>query len=66
MRLGEYKLNTNPDCDGLGVCAPKYLSVDIQESVIFKTYKKHGYHDIALLYLKEEVKFSGMKEQLIT
>ncbi|XP_063908409.1 melanization protease 1-like [Zophobas morio] len=58
VRLGEYKLNTNPDCDGLGVCAPKYLSVDIQESVIFKTYKKHGYHDIALLYLKEEVKFS--------
>ena len=63
--MGDHNLKTNTDC-GDGVCAPKYLSVIIQESVIFKTYKKQEYHDIALLYLNEEVKFSGMKEQLIT
>ncbi|KAJ3647408.1 hypothetical protein Zmor_019287 [Zophobas morio] len=57
VRLGDHNLKTNTDC-GDGVCAPKYLSVIIQESVIFKTYKKQEYHDIALLYLNEEVKFS--------
>ena len=62
MRLGEHNLRTNPDCDKDGDCAPKYLSVDVVERVVFKTYKKNQYHDIALLRLKEEVEFSGMEK----
>ncbi|KAJ3647406.1 hypothetical protein Zmor_019285 [Zophobas morio] len=58
VRLGEHNLRTNPDCDKDGDCAPKYLSVDVVERVVFKTYKKNQYHDIALLRLKEEVEFS--------
>ena len=50
-RLGDYDLETDPDCDGDGMCNPKVIKSEIAEIKVHFRYR-HKQNDIALLKLK--------------
>lgn len=62
VRLGEWNLQTNPDC-GEGtredfICAPSHIDVPISQQIIHENFNQNNHNDIALLKLDQEVKFS--------
>ncbi|XP_070510021.1 CLIP domain-containing serine protease B4-like [Chironomus tepperi] len=60
VRLGEWDLRTNPDCDD-GFCNEPYVDVPVAEIKIHPEYYFEGvaqYHDIALLKLDRKVEFN--------
>ncbi|XP_063698023.1 CLIP domain-containing serine protease B4-like [Culicoides brevitarsis] len=61
VRLGEWNLDTNPDCQGIH-CAPASIDIDIEEITIHSSYNKSNrnrLHDIALLRLSSKIAFSS-------
>ncbi|XP_044265790.1 CLIP domain-containing serine protease 2-like [Tribolium madens] len=67
VRLGEYDIKSDVDCiKGLNVddidCAPPPINIPIEEKIIHERYNVprsvNEYNDIALLKLKDSVKFS--------
>ncbi|XP_066245747.1 serine protease easter-like [Euwallacea similis] len=65
VRLGEYNTDTEEDCittqDGQTQCAPPAVDVAVDERVAHESYNPfdaNQYHDIALLRLIRNVKFS--------
>ncbi|KAJ8925924.1 hypothetical protein NQ315_009776 [Exocentrus adspersus] len=65
VRLGEHDRNNATDCSNLGyrtVCAPPPLNIPIEERIAHEDYDPEDanqYHDIALLRLARDVKFTG-------
>jgi hypothetical protein len=65
VRLGEYNTETDTDCinNGFGEdCAPPPVNVQVEARIAHESYEPNNinqYHDIALLRLRREVKFSG-------
>lgn len=59
--MGEWNLETNPDCSEVDNCAPPVVDIPIEEKIIYKenSSNKNSRHDIALLRLKYQVKYSG-------
>lgn len=61
VRLGEYDLRYDLDCDGLTDCAEPVEDIDIAEIVPHEAYSLHSpqqEHDIALIRLARPVQFS--------
>lgn len=53
VRLGEWNLNTNPDCNE-GICADKVADIPVQRKLVHELYDPKNYNshnDIALLFL---------------
>lgn len=67
VRLGEYNTATDIDCINNGLdedCAPPPVNIAVQETIVHESYNPddiNQYHDIALLRLRRNVKFSGTK-----
>lgn len=65
VRLGEYNVQTNPDClpdgDGTDVCAPPALLVPVERQIPHERYgRPRSYsNDIALLRLARDVAFTN-------
>lgn len=62
VRLGEWNLQTNPDC-GEGtredyICAPSHIDVGITQTIIHENYNQQNHNDIALLKLVRQVEFT--------
>lgn len=61
VRLGEYDLSTDIDCDDFHVCSDDPIDVDIADIITHERYNfrdGNRYHDIALLRLAREVDFT--------
>jgi secreted trypsin-like serine protease len=64
VRLGEYNTATDIDCINNGLdedCAPPPVNIAVQETIVHESYNPddiNQYHDIALLRLRRNVKFS--------
>ncbi|KAJ3647417.1 hypothetical protein Zmor_019296 [Zophobas morio] len=64
VRLGEYNTETDPDCINSAFgrdCAPPPVNIPVAERIAHENYDPNDinqYHDIALLRLKREAKFS--------
>lgn len=65
MRLGEWNLGTNPDCDNFStsetVCAPPAIDLTIEEKIIheeFVPFHADQANDIAILKLRGSVEFN--------
>lgn len=64
VRLGENDLSTEEDCDvypdGDNICAPKPIEYEVEEIIAHSQYDtKVKQNDIALIRLKENVKYSS-------
>jgi len=62
VRLGDWRLSTNPDCDVDGYCNDPYLEVPVEKIIIHEGYdhsSKSQHNDIALLKLEQEVQYSS-------
>lgn len=57
VRLGEWNLSTNPDCDENN-CADPYIDVPVAERIPHEGFSKRE-NDIALLRLARSVTFSN-------
>ena len=63
--MGEYNTETDPDCINSAFgrdCAPPPVNIPVAERIAHENYDPNDinqYHDIALLRLKREAKFSG-------
>ncbi|XP_063907885.1 serine protease easter-like isoform X2 [Zophobas morio] len=68
VRLGEYDIDTDPDCVDYGFgeeCADKSIDREVEKVVVHENYKLPGHHDdIALVRLKKEVEFSDFVQPL--
>lgn len=65
VRLGEWNLETNPDCDtffnGGKICAPSTYDLDVAQVIVhpeFSSFSKEQFNDIALLKFRGFVTFS--------
>ncbi|XP_044265791.1 serine protease easter-like [Tribolium madens] len=60
VRLGEWDLNTNPDCSAVDNCAPPVVDIPVEEKLTYKDNNSDvtSRHDIALIRLKHEVVYS--------
>lgn len=61
VRLGEYDLRTDPDCDEDEECNDPHVDVPVAEIIMHPEYYQEGvaqYHDIALLKLERTVEFT--------
>ena len=69
VRLGEYDIDTDPDCVDYGFgeeCADKSIDREVEKVVVHENYKLPGHHDdIALVRLKKEVEFSGLSTRCV-
>lgn len=72
VRLGDYNIDTDPDCvESVGniiECAPSPLILNVEEKIVHEDYNPYDlnqYHDIALLRLAEEVKYTGIVHSFI-
>ena len=60
-RLGEWNLETDPDCDGNNICAPSVRDVFIEQVIIhgeFIPHNENQNYDIAILKLRVAVEFN--------
>lgn len=65
VRLGEWNLETNPDCDtffnGGNVCAPPSVDLDIAQVIVhpeFSPFTREQFNDIGMLKLRGYVTFT--------
>lgn len=66
MLLGEYNIETSPDCqfqqrNSIKNCADPVVEVGVEKITVHRQYNdnsKHRHHDIALLRLNADVKYS--------
>lgn len=64
VRLGDWDTRTNPDCQQYAnerVCNDPYVDVAIEKIIVHENYipdSRTQYHDIALLRLQRDVKFT--------
>lgn len=65
VRLGEWDLSRNPDCEqsivGVSKCAPPVLDIGIARSIEHEDYipfNKNQFNDIAILKLRNAVNFN--------
>jgi hypothetical protein len=62
VRLGEWNLQTNPDCgEGMredNVCAPPVIDYGIEQLIIHDDFNQNNHNDIALLKLDKIVAFN--------
>lgn len=61
VRLGEWNLLTNPDCDEDNICAPPTVDFSIQQRIVhddFVPFAESQHFDIALLKLAGAARFS--------
>lgn len=64
VRLGDWDTRTNPDCQqktNERVCNDPYVDVAIEQIIVHEDYDPNSrsqYHDIALLRLQRDVKFT--------
>lgn len=64
VRLGEWDTTTNPDCEEEAnerVCNDKHVDVPVTEVIVHENYlpdSRHQQHDIALLRLDRQIKFT--------
>lgn len=62
VRLGEWNLQTNPDCgEGMRedhICAPLYIDYIIEKQIIHDNFNQNNHNDIALLKLNKDVVFN--------
>lgn len=61
VRMGEWDLSQNPDCDEENICASPVQDIPIAEFISHEMYipsSKAQKHDIALLRLERSVTFS--------
>lgn len=59
VRLGEWKISTDPDCDDY-YCLPSPKDIPIESKIVHEKYDEtKQIYDIALLKLQTEVEFTG-------
>lgn len=59
IRLGEWDLLSDEDCDSVGNCNDPPLDIRVESTVQHEEYDKYTlYNDIALIKLKEKVNFT--------
>lgn len=61
MRLGEWDLRTDPDCDEDDICNEPHTDIPVADIIIYPDYYQEGvaqYHDIAILKLEHTVEFT--------
>lgn len=57
--LGEWDISRSPDCNEY-FCAPPAQAIKVKNIIVHPGYEQKIFrHDIALIVLKEEIKFSG-------
>lgn len=62
VRLGEWDLQTDPDCDANNVCAPPVVEQGISQVMVhsdFVPLSKEQFNDIALIKMRGPVEFSS-------
>jgi prostasin len=67
VRIGEWKVSTDPDCDEDGVCAPPAFYNNIVETIVHSFYRPQSrdqLYDIALLRLAKRIKFSDFVQSI--
>lgn len=66
MVVGEWDIGKSPDCNEY-FCAPPTQAIKVATVVVHPGYEQKIFrHDIALIVLKEEIKYSGKKHLLLT
>lgn len=64
MVVGEYDTGRGSDCSEL-FCAPPTQAIKVENVVVHVGYEEKIFrHDIALIVLKDEMKYSGSYEHL--
>jgi len=61
VRLGDWDIRTNPDCDENGKCNDPYVEIPIEKVIVHEDYnpqKTSEGNDIALIKLQREVTFT--------
>lgn len=61
VRIGEWNLATEQDCNEESFCAPPVVNIQIDEIITYKNYRKNDknqHFDIALLRLADKVEFN--------
>lgn len=62
VRLGEYNIGTDQDCGYSVHCPVMTKEYEVEDLIQHEEYKSKPYfiNDIALVRLKEEIRFNGM------
>lgn len=61
VRLGEWNIKTQDDCNENGVCSDPVLNIPIEQTITHKDYHQsdvNSHHDIALIRLARPVRYS--------
>jgi hypothetical protein len=67
VRIGEWKISTDQDCDEYGSCAPAVIDNKIISKVVHTNYNRESvdqHYDIALLRLEKTVEFNDYVKPL--
>lgn len=60
VRVGEFDVNSDPDCAASGFCAPPAANHLISHVIVHPDYVSGQYHhDIALIVLKTALNYTG-------
>lgn len=60
VRVGEYNLNTDPDCYAPNACAPGHQEIEINRTILHPYYDSTtSRNDIGLIRLARPLNFSG-------
>lgn len=60
MVVGEWDIGRSPDCNDY-FCAPPTQAIKVDNVIVHPGYEQKIFrHDIALVMLKDEIKYSGM------
>lgn len=58
--VGEWDIGRSPDCNDF-FCAPPTQAIKVDNVIVHPGYEQKIFrHDIALIMLKDEIKYSGM------
>lgn len=58
--VGEWDIGRSPDCNDY-FCAPPTQAIKVENVIVHPGYEQKIFrHDIALIMLKEEIKYSGI------
>lgn len=64
--VGEWDIGRSPDCNDL-FCAPPTQAIKVDSVIVHPGYEQKIFrHDIALIVLKEDIKFSGKRKVFLT